>query len=619
MKLVWPSGESFLAQFRKRDYFFQTLKVSLGLVIAFILCQFPLYYLEFYGYDLMHRLRPATPPSGQVAIVAIDSRTLGQLNRPPHLNEHTEVLRKIYLERPRAVIYLENPKLVRGDTGTRTAFAHMAKAFPFFSVSIPDLEVDGNSEKFQLPKPLHTISTHQGILSEDKVNFGGDGVSRRGIISYENKWFIHPLAAQTITGPKNVSDYKGVFDFKGSQQVLVNMHPKDSFPRTSFFDVMQGRFAFGTFANKVVIVGKASDYDSPDFVRSVYSRDIAALPTIEYHANIIDTLITDTAITQAPNWLNLLITAIISLLAVFFTFRLSPLKGLMFILITATVFVGATFSAFWFLGFWINLAHPLLAIFITYYFFIPYRLIAESRRSWEYQQKNQLLTQVEELKNNFISMMSHDLKTPIARIQGMAEMALSNLQNPNDKPKDALQSICNSTEELTIFINSILNLSRVESKGVKLQLESKDINTLVKEVVEKNQFQADKKNIQILFEPEPLFSIKVDVDLMRQVIHNVIENAIKYSPENSKVLITTEEVSGEIQLQVSDQGMGISTDEVDKIFYKFYRSKNAKTSPIKGSGLGLYLSDYFVKLHNGKIQVESVPEQGSTFTVSLPI
>jgi len=305
-------------------------------------------------------------------------------------------------------------------------------------------------------------------------------------------------------------------------------------------------------------------------------------------------------------------------MAVFFTFKLSPLRGLVFIMSTVIVYSAITFSAFWLFDFWMSLAHPLLAVFITYYFFIPYRLISESKRSWEYQQKNVLLTQVEELKNNFISMMSHDLKTPIARIQGMAEMALHSLQAESDKPKHALESICSSTEELTLFINSILNLSRVESKGVKLHLESRDINSLVKEVVAKNQFQADKKNIQILFEPEPLFSIKVDVDLMRQVIHNVVENAIKYSPDNSKVLITTEEVNGEILLQISDQGMGISTDDIDKIFYKFYRSKNAKSSPIRGSGLGLYLSDYFVKLHNGKIQVESVPEQGSTFTVSLP-
>ncbi|MCB0347914.1 MAG: CHASE2 domain-containing protein, partial [Bdellovibrionales bacterium] len=428
MKLIWTMGGSFLAKFRKRDYFYQILKVSLGLVIAFILCQFPLYYLEFYGYDLMQRAQPRTPTTGSVAIVTIDSKTLSQFNRSPNLMEHTEVLRKIYLERPRAVVYLENPKNLKGKFSDKKAFAHIASAFPFFSVSIPDLEVDGNTEKFQLPYPFDILPTHQGILSEDKVNFGGDGVSRRGIISYDGKWFIHPLAAQTITGPKQANQYKGIFEFKGSNQILVNMHPKDSFPKYSFYDVIHGQLPFGKLAGKVVIVGRASDYDSPDFVRSVYSRDISALSTVEYHANIIDTLIANNAVTQAPHWWNLLMTVLVSLMAVFFTFRLSPLRGLVFIMSTAVIYTGVAFGTFWLFDFWMNLAHPLLAVFITYYFFIPYRLISESKKSWEYQQKNVLLTQVEELKNNFISMMSHDLKTPIARIQGMAEMALHNLK-----------------------------------------------------------------------------------------------------------------------------------------------------------------------------------------------
>src|SRR5690606_31742281 len=160
------------------------------------------------------------------------------------------------------------------------------------------------------------------------------------------------------------------------------------------------------------------------------------------------------------------------------------------------------------------------------------RLIMENRRSWEYQQKNQLLTQVEELKSNFISMMSHDLKTPLARIRGMADV-IKNDKDTQLTPQqlDAVVTIQKSSDDLTSLINSILNLGRIERESIKLHLKSKDINEVVKDVVAKKEFFANQKNIQLITELEPLFLIRIDVDLIQQVIANLIENAIKYSPE----------------------------------------------------------------------------------------
>lgn len=127
------------------------------------------------------------------------------------------------------------------------------------------------------------------------------------------------------------------------------------------------------------------------------------------------------------------------------------------------------------------------------------------------------------------------------------------------------------------------------------------------------------KHIEIQTELEPLFSISLDPDLMKQVFSNLLENAIKYSQENSKVLVKTAEVDGFVQIQFQDHGPGISSDELDNVFMKFFRSKNAKSSPIKGSGLGLYLAKYFVELHQGRISVQSFVGKGSTFTVELPL
>ena len=266
----------------------------------------------------------------------------------------------------------------------------------------------------------------------------------------------------------------------------------------------------------------------------------------------------------------------------------------------------------------IETAHPLAVLFNCYYFFIPYRLIKEARASWEYQQKNKLLMQVEELKTNFISMMSHDLKTPLARIHGMADVTLETSQNLNSEQKNALSMIKTSVEELTDLVTSILDLGRIESQKVKLNITSKDFNGVVKDVVTRLNHQADSKSIRIAQSLEPLFSIKMDTDLVRQVVFNLVENAIKYSPEGSTVSLRTYEENDYVIFKVSDQGNGIPKDELNNIFMKFYRSKDAKSSPIKGSGLGLYLAKYFVELHKGSLSVDSAAGAGSTFTVELP-
>ena len=145
------------------------------------------------------------------------------------------------------------------------------------------------------------------------------------------------------------------------------------------------------------------------------------------------------------------------------------------------------------------------------------------------------------------------------------------------------------------------------------------MNALLGNVIDNLKYLAKKKNIKIVTEFEPMFSMKIDEDLIRQVFTNLIENAIKYSPENSSILVSAEEVDGRVVVQVADQGMGIPDDELNQLFTKFYRSKNVRKENIQGTGLGLYLARYFVNLHRGQIYVESEKNKGSTFTVELPM
>ena len=142
---------------------------------------------------------------------------------------------------------------------------------------------------------------------------------------------------------------------------------------------------------------------------------------------------------------------------------------------------------------------------------------------------------------------------------------------------------------------------------------------MLTEVIRKHEFLARVKKIKVTSELEPLFPIPMDPELIRQILSNLVENAIKYSPDETEIKINSFEKNGFVVIKIKDQGLGISTDDLPHIFMKFFRSQNAKSSPIKGSGLGLYLAQYFTELHKGKIEVESVPGAGSVFTVSLPL
>src|SRR6185312_789124 len=125
--------------------------------------------------------------------------------------------------------------------------------------------------------------------------------------------------------------------------------------------------------------------------------------------------------------------------------------------------------------------------------------------------------------------------------------------------------------------------------------------------------------IKIRLELEPLFPTRIDADLISKVVGNLIDNAIKYSLPGAGLAIESREAGPWIEIAVRDQGVGMSAEERDRLFTRFFRAKNDKTAASGGTGLGLYLSKYFVEAHGGRVEVESAPDQGSTFRIFLPI
>lgn len=586
-------------------------------------------YIESYLYDARVALKAAlglsTPKNTPVVLIKIDSATVENYKGFPSFQLHADFLNRLIQGHPRFVVYDFRTKDgevrdIEGNEKEKAAFSFVASQIQDFYFTSDDLEMKGESGKLKLNAPLDILKVYPGPKCPDTLLFAKDSVVRRMMTRYQEQKLLHPYVA-AYYNPKiqNTDEIRGHFNFLDSDQTYINYNKNGSFPSYRFEDVVSGQVDLANFKDKVVIIGTDTGKSAREYVLTPYSREINAMTSIELNANSFQTLIENSAPMRLPQWVNILLTCLISVLTVHVVLTLKPSHGLM--LLGSTIIGLGVVATLLFLSLrlWVDLAHPFLAIFLCYYFFIPYRLIIENRKSWEYFQKNKLLQQVEVLKTNFISMMSHDLKTPIARIQGMTEVILKDEIALSSQQREAVDTIKGSSDDLLKFINSILQYGRIESQGVELHKQSKDINQLIKDVIKKHEFLAKVKKIKILQELDPLFPLALDPDLMKQVLSNLIENAIKYSPEESTVLVKSREESDKVLVEVIDQGMGIPSVDLPNIFMKFFRSHNVKTSTIKGTGLGLYLAQYFVQLHKGHITVMSEPEKGSSFTVHLPL
>ena len=593
-----------------------SLKLALAITITIILSPFNLDLFEYTAYDWRMQLSPRPDTSGNVALISVDYETLKKLAREPEALDWAVVLQKIGQNGPREIVSLLNPTLIQGTFDELTMLAEMFARLPFHFAA-DDLPKKGMTRIDPLAPPFDKVPVEAAPKTSDKNWLAKDGVTRRLILTYENHPTMHANLAESINGLQPAHGYSGTFQLLDSVQMMIRFHKRGAYPTMKFIDILEGKADLSTLKGKIVLIGRDTLESRDDYATTPLSKALMGFTTMEMHANIIDTLIHNNAPRSSPPWVKWLFTFAISLLTIYIVLSVRPGQGLLMLAASVLTFLGVALLSFIGARWVIPVAHPLVAVFICYYFVIPYRLIIENRRSWEYFQKNRLLTQVEELKSNFMRMMSHDLKTPLARIQGMAEVIREGAPL-TDRQKVALDTIAESSEELTEFIASILSLSRIESKEMKLQLRSRDVNQVLREVMRKARFSAKRKNIEIVAELEPLFSIKLDEDLIKTVFTNLIENAIKYSDEGSKVLVTSEEVNNELVVQVADQGRGIAPEETKSVFERFYRARNSRKDTA-GNGLGLYLARYFVELHNGRIEIESELNRGSTFTVRLPM
>lgn len=228
------------------------------------------------------------------------------------------------------------------------------------------------------------------------------------------------------------------------------------------------------------------------------------------------------------------------------------------------------------------------------------------------------LERADQTKNQFLANMSHELRTPINAIIGFTDLLLEDDMISPAQEKD-LERISVNTQHLLRLIDDILDLSRIEAGKIKLAKESVDIVPLCGKVVGDFKNEADKKRIQFKnLIRTPLARVFVDPDRIREILANLVSNALKYTKEGGKVTLSAEQKKDVLEISVTDTGIGISHQYLDKIFERFQRVPGVVPGA-GGTGLGLTICRELLSLHNGKIWVESEVDKGSKFTFSLPI
>jgi len=223
-------------------------------------------------------------------------------------------------------------------------------------------------------------------------------------------------------------------------------------------------------------------------------------------------------------------------------------------------------------------------------------------------------------KSDFVANVSHELRTPLALIRLYAETLELGRLSAKEKYQEYFRIIREESERLTALINNILDFSRIDAGRKEYEFQETDLGALVHSTLDSYRFQIQQNGFGFEEHISPdIPPVKVDREAIARSLLNLVNNALKYSKDEKHIAVKLYRVNGSVKLEVQDRGIGIATNEQEKIFEKFYRCGDPLVHNVKGSGLGLSLVRHIVRAHGGDVLVESMPDKGSKFTIALPL
>jgi len=231
---------------------------------------------------------------------------------------------------------------------------------------------------------------------------------------------------------------------------------------------------------------------------------------------------------------------------------------------------------------------------------------------------NEELKQLDEAKSNFLNMVSHELKTPLTAMTAHLEVLHDMDKNLSEQQKGSLTAIRRNSDSLRMLIENILEIARIESKKFELNITKVDVNDIIRETVVNLRILALNKKVKLIAETQNLPAINSDEARLKEILNNLISNAIKFT-ERGSVRVRSRKTGNFILVEVIDTGIGIPEDKIENLFTKFYQVDGSLSRRYGGTGLGLSITKQLVELQGGKIGLQSQVKKGSRFFFTLPI
>jgi signal transduction histidine kinase len=233
-------------------------------------------------------------------------------------------------------------------------------------------------------------------------------------------------------------------------------------------------------------------------------------------------------------------------------------------------------------------------------------------------EQNERLREADRLKDEFVALISHDLRTPLTSIMGYLELALDD-DGLGEEPRSYLEVVQRNSDRLLRLVNDLLFVARLEAGELDLHPTELDLGACVRQAVEEARPRAAGKGIELGCEVQSVPELQADRGRMFQLLDNLISNAIKFTPEGGRIEVRLLQRDSRLRLEIADTGIGIAQEDLGRLFERFFRASTATERHIPGTGLGLYIAGAIVGAHGGEIDVDSTPGKGTTFCVEFPV
>jgi two-component system phosphate regulon sensor histidine kinase PhoR len=230
------------------------------------------------------------------------------------------------------------------------------------------------------------------------------------------------------------------------------------------------------------------------------------------------------------------------------------------------------------------------------------------------------LKRMDQVRRDFVANVSHELRTPLSILRGYIETLLDSPKTPREELIRILRVMERHSDRLELLVEDLLTLAQLESDNPNLEMGTVDLSTFLPEMVRDWEKKITKKKLNIIVDvPTELSPISVDRTRLQEALYNLLDNAVKYSSKHGEIRLSARQRDGEIELAVSDDGIGIAKEDLPRIFERFYRADKARSpDKVRGTGLGLAIVKHIAQLHSGRVEAESELEKGTTIRVILP-